>query len=115
MLEWNRSRPSRETLRDRFPLYTPGDRVSLRTKPLAFELFYETHSPSCDARSRSQLQLFLYPNDGIVWIANLLVNPQHRHKGMGRHLVSAAEQIALHVHCRVIRVHPRYEAIEFWT
>lgn len=106
---------ARQSLADTFPPYLSEDRVLCQSTPIAFELDYYGLSRQQDAESENHMKLFLYPNDGIVWIANLFICSEQRGIGMGRRLVDAAEHIALRLESPLIRVHPMYDAVEFWT
>lgn len=103
-----------QTIKHRFPLYSAADRIWCRSTPIALELNYQIHSPIREVNLDSNLQLYLYPSEAIVWVAHLFITQNQRRRGMGRSLAYVAEAIAQSLGSRLIRVHAMYEAQAFW-
>lgn len=104
----------RDVLRRELPFFRGDDIVTVERMPQDIRIVYSSAQTSDSPSDPTVLKLRLRPDVREMWIGDLRVSVPFRGTGLGRRLVSAAEEIARETGMTEVNVFPLSSAWGFW-
>ena len=104
----------RDILRQELPFFCRDDALTLEERRQVFRIVYSSTQTSVFPSDPTVLKLRLRPDVREMWIGDLRVSTPFRMAGLGRQLVTAAEEVACATGMAEVNVFPLSSSWGFW-